>query len=86
MSNFTNENFRQILDSGDVLANSLSSVLVEKLSSELSRVDLVNMVNVVQQVVKKRHDSLISEIHQNQQRASKIKNKASAAVSKSKKA
>ena len=71
MSNFTTENFRQILDSGDILANSLSSVLVEKLGSELSRDDLVKVVNVVQQEVKNRHDGLVGEIQHKQQIAAK---------------
>ena len=84
MSNFTTENFRQILDSGDVLANSLSSVLVEKLGTELSRDDLVSVVNVVQQEVKNRHDGLVGEIQHKQQKAAEALQKKAKSAKKSK--
>ncbi len=62
MGNITNEEYRKILDSGDVLANSLSVILLENLNSELSRKQLTDVVNSMTTEVKKRHNLLIDEL------------------------
>ena len=63
--------FRRVLDAGDVSADILSNMLVEKLSKHLDRDDLKLVVNETAQLVRDRNSQLVDSLQRAEAAAEK---------------
>tara|TARA_Y100000748_G_C15106532_1_gene336546 strand:+ start:242 stop:448 length:207 start_codon:yes stop_codon:yes gene_type:complete len=62
MPNKSTETYRKILDTGDVTANAVSALLVEKLGKEVEAKNLRNIINSTKALIKSKNDQLIDSL------------------------
>jgi hypothetical protein len=62
MPNKSIETYRRILDAGEVTANAVSALLVEKLGKQVETSDLKNIVNSTKALIKSKNDQLIDSL------------------------
>ncbi len=65
MSSKSAETYRRILDTGDVTANAVSILLVEKLANNMDKKDLSELVASTAALIKSKNDQLIDNLQRN---------------------
>jgi len=59
------ETYRRILDTGDITANAISVLLVEKLANSMDKKDLSELVASTTALIKSKNSQLIDNLQRN---------------------